>query len=166
MDLRKTPVTGIPACLAVPFKVFNDRKKRDNSRAVTLTWSNKDLRALYVPQEMSSPKQISGACSRKRWFRRSTCHRTTTRRWTATLFATTTSAQASGDAHRNRHLGVVRGVEPRRGRLRRRAGSSPISTPGKTCTPGKTHRPLDSLRPSRKPSRNPSQGISLKTSFE
>src|SRR2546430_494192 len=65
MDLRKTPVTGIPACLAVPFKVFNDRKKRDNSRAVTLTWSNKDLRALYVPQKCR-PQNKSRARARER----------------------------------------------------------------------------------------------------
>ncbi len=32
-------------------KFFNDLQKRDNSRAVTLTWSNKDLRALYVPHK-------------------------------------------------------------------------------------------------------------------
>ena len=32
-------------------KFFNDLQKRDNSRVVTLTWSNKDLRALYVPHK-------------------------------------------------------------------------------------------------------------------
>jgi len=32
-------------------KFFNDLQKRDNSRAVTLTWSNKDPRALYVPHK-------------------------------------------------------------------------------------------------------------------
>jgi hypothetical protein len=32
-------------------KFFNDPQKRDNSPAVTLTRSNKDLRTLYVPHK-------------------------------------------------------------------------------------------------------------------
>jgi len=41
-----------------------------------------------------------------------------------------------------------------------------ISTRAKSCTPGKTHRPLESLRPSRTVVTQPDQGIFLKTSFE
>jgi len=38
MDPRKAPVTGIPTCLAVPLKIFNNLLRRDNSRVATLTW--------------------------------------------------------------------------------------------------------------------------------
>jgi len=56
MDLRKPPVYADTSVLGrFHSKFFNDLLKRDNSRVATLTWSNKEVRPLYIPHKCLRP---------------------------------------------------------------------------------------------------------------